>query len=107
MYEVPSVQDAPDPVTSWRNNSGLSQIIRSYKDQECALSIRDAFPYSRAAGLKQCRDVLTDFTKLMFDPPNHHVTLTLGNSDGITEIFRLFGEKGDYFLTDEFSFPSQ
>ncbi|KAG2126723.1 pyridoxal phosphate-dependent transferase [Suillus cothurnatus] len=86
MYEVPSVQDAPDP--------------------ECALSIRDAFPYSRAAGLKQCRDVLTDFTKLMFDPPNHHVTLTLGNSDGITKVFRLFGKKGDYFLTDEFSFPS-
>ncbi|KAG1821073.1 L-tyrosine:2-oxoglutarate aminotransferase [Suillus subaureus] len=94
MYEVPSVQDAPDPVTSWRNNSGLAQIIRSYRDQECALSIRDAFPYSRAAGLKQCRDVLTDFTKLIFAPPNHHVLLTLGNSDGITKVFRLFGEKG-------------
>ncbi|KAG1779075.1 pyridoxal phosphate-dependent transferase [Suillus placidus] len=106
MYEVPSVQDASDPVTSWRNNSGLAQIIRSYKDQECALSIRDAFPYSRAAGLKQCRDVLTDFTKLIFAPPNHYVTLTLGNSDGITKVFRLFGEKGDHFLTDEFSFPS-
>ncbi|KAG1843799.1 pyridoxal phosphate-dependent transferase [Suillus subalutaceus] len=106
MYEVPSVQDAPDPVTSWRNNSGLAQIIRSYKDKECALSIRDAFPYSRAAGLQQCIDVLTDFTKLMFAPPNHHVMLTLGNSDGITKVFRLFGEKGDHFLTDEFSFPS-
>jgi aromatic amino acid aminotransferase I len=31
----------------------------------------------------------------------------LGNSDGITKVFRLFGEKGDHFLTDEFSFPSQ
>lgn len=104
MYEVPSVQDAPDPVTSWRNNSGLTHIMRSYKDQECALSIRDAFPYSRAAGIKQCRDVVTDFTKLIFAPPNHHVILTLGNSDGVAKVFRLFGEKGDHFLTDEFSY---
>ncbi|KAG2062798.1 PLP-dependent transferase [Suillus decipiens] len=106
MYEVPSVQNTPDPVASWRIDSRPTQIIRSYKDQECALSIRDVFPYSRAAGLKQCRDVLTHFTKLMFAPPNHHVTLTLGNSDGITKVFRLFGEEGDHFLTDEFSFPS-
>ncbi|KAG2145364.1 pyridoxal phosphate-dependent transferase [Suillus bovinus] len=106
MYEVPSVQDTDDPVTSWRNNSGIAQIIHSYRDQECALSIRDAFPYSRAAGLKQCRDALTDFIKLIFDPPDHHVTLTMGNSDGITKVFRLFGDKGDHFLTDEFSFPS-
>ena len=95
-----------DPVTSWRNNSGTAQMIHSYKDQECALSIRDAFPYTRAAGLQQCTEVLTDFTKLIFTPPNHHVLLTLGNSDGITKVYRLFGEKGDHFLTDEFSFPS-
>ncbi|OAX35057.1 PLP-dependent transferase [Rhizopogon vinicolor AM-OR11-026] len=49
---------------------------------------------------------LANFTDLIFAPPNHHVLLTLGNSDGITKIFRLLGEKGDYFLTDEFSFPS-
>lgn len=107
MYEVPSVQSLSNPVTSWRNNSGPAQMIHSYKDQECALSIRDAFPYSRAAGLQQCRDAVTNFTNLIFTPPNHHVTLTLGNSDGITKIFRLLGEKGEYFLTDEFSFPSQ
>ncbi|OJA13379.1 hypothetical protein AZE42_07052 [Rhizopogon vesiculosus] len=106
MYEVPSVQGPFDPVTSWRNGSGPAQTIHSYKDQECALSIRNAFPYGRAAGLQQCREALASFTNLMFAPPNHHVLLTLGNSDGITKIFRLLGEKGDYFLTDEFSFPS-
>lgn len=107
MYEVPSVQGSSDPVVSWRNNSGPTQFIHSHRDQECALSIRDAFPYTRAAGLQQCTEVLTDFTNLIFAPPNHHVMLTLGNSDGVTKVFRLFGEKGDHFLTDEFAFPSQ
>lgn len=106
MYEVPSVQDPSDSVTSW-NNSGRTQIIHSYRDQECALPICKAFQYSRAAGLVQCKDTLTDFTNLIFAPPNHHVMLTFGNSDGLTKIFRLFGQRGDHFLTDEFSFPGQ
>ncbi|KAG1835304.1 pyridoxal phosphate-dependent transferase [Suillus variegatus] len=104
MYEVPSIQDTSDPVTSW-NNSGRTQIFHSYRDQECALPICKAFQYSRAAGLVQCKDALTDFTNLIFAPPNHHVMLTFGNSDGLTKVFRIFGQKGDHFLTDEFSYP--
>ncbi|KAG2369103.1 pyridoxal phosphate-dependent transferase [Suillus spraguei] len=84
MYEISSVQNIPDPVASWRNNSGPTQIIRSYKDQECALSIRGAFPFDVLSPKSSCNV----------------------NYDGITKVFRLFGEKGDHFLTDEFSFPS-
>lgn len=39
-------------------------------------------------------------------PRNHLVTLTLGNSDGITKCFRLFGERGDTFLADELTFSA-
>lgn len=34
------------------------------------------------------------------------VTLTLGNSDGITKCFRLFGDRGDTFLADELTFSA-
>jgi len=33
------------------------------------------------------------------------VTLSLGNSDGVTKAFRILGERGDYFLTENFGFP--
>ncbi|KAG1738366.1 pyridoxal phosphate-dependent transferase [Suillus paluster] len=95
MYEVPSVQDASDP------------MIHSYKDQECALSYSRRLPILPCCWTYNSAETCSpDFTKLIFAPPNHHVLLTLGNSDGITKVYRLLGEKGDHFLTDEFSFPS-
>ncbi|KAH7911421.1 pyridoxal phosphate-dependent transferase [Hygrophoropsis aurantiaca] len=105
VFEVPSVTEAQDPVAEWRAGTCPTQSFRSYKDEDCALSLRNAFQYTHGAGLPQCQKVLKDLTDFFFAPPNHTVTLTLGNSDGITKLFRLLGDSGDYFLTDEFSFP--
>ncbi|KAH7921371.1 PLP-dependent transferase [Leucogyrophana mollusca] len=105
MFEVPSVAEEPDPVPAWRTGNCPTQFFHSYKDEPCALSLRNAFQYTHGAGLPECQKTLTDLTQFFYAPPDHAITLTLGNSDGITKLFRLLGERGDHFLTDEFSFP--
>ncbi|KAH7889596.1 pyridoxal phosphate-dependent transferase [Phlebopus sp. FC_14] len=106
MFEVPSVKESTDPVIAWRNGTCPTQLIHSHKDESCALTLRNAFQYTHGAGLPECQKIISDLTNFFFQPSNHDITLTLGNSDGITKLFRLLGTRGDHFLTDEFSFPA-
>ncbi|KAJ3012090.1 hypothetical protein NUW54_g1975 [Trametes sanguinea] len=62
--------------------------------------------YTHGAGLPDAQRVVTELTNFYHSPRDHICTLTLGNSDGITKCFRLLGEPGDHFVTDEFSFSS-
>lgn len=107
-FEVPSIVD-PDPVPAWRAGSGASQTFTAYKNDSEAepsvLNLRSAFQYTHGAGSPEARDAVTELTNLFHAPPNHFVALTVGNADGVTKAFRLLGERGDYFLTEEFSFP--
>ncbi|KIJ69099.1 hypothetical protein HYDPIDRAFT_80783 [Hydnomerulius pinastri MD-312] len=105
MFEVPSIEKSPDPVSAWREGTCPTQILHSYKDEPCALTLRNAFQYTHGAGTTECQEIIANLTNFFFAPPNHEITLTLGNSDGITKLFRLLGTRGDHFLVDEFSFP--
>jgi len=107
-FEVPVAEG--DPVPAWRNGTGRSQTFVSYNDDSTVdsslLSLKSAFQYTHGAGLPQARQVLTDLTKRFHAPPKDHVvTLTLGNSDGVSKAFRMLGESGDHFLTENFGFP--
>ncbi|KAH9924826.1 pyridoxal phosphate-dependent transferase [Amylocystis lapponica] len=94
-----------DPVAAWRSGPDApSQTIRSFKEDSCALPLKTALQYSSALGLVQTQKALTELTNFYHSPPDHAVTLTFGNGDGITKCFRLLGEKGDFFLADDFSF---
>ncbi|KAF9246413.1 pyridoxal phosphate-dependent transferase [Melanogaster broomeanus] len=106
MFEVPSVTKKPDPVPAWRQGACPTQILHSYKDEPCTLTLRNAFQYTHGAGVPECQEIITNLTNFFFAPSNHEITLTLGNSDGLTKLFRLLGTKGDHFLTDEFTFPA-
>jgi aromatic amino acid aminotransferase I len=109
-FEVPSVAQGYDPVPAWRSGTGPSQTFVSYKDNSNVdprfLTLDSAFQYTHGAGLPYAQKVLTDLTRFFHAPPGDHVvTLSLGNSDGVSKAFRMLGEKGDYFLTENFGFP--
>jgi aromatic amino acid aminotransferase I len=106
---VPSVAE-DDPVPVWRNGTGPTQTFVSHKDESSGdptlLSLKSAFQYTHADGLPQAQRVLTELTRLFHSPPRDHVvTLSLGNADGVSKAFRLFGDRGDHFLTESFGFP--
>ncbi|KAL0946780.1 hypothetical protein HGRIS_012953 [Hohenbuehelia grisea] len=116
-FEIPDVKGRHvDPVPHWRTHQAPSQTLRAYKDaaierlehpeeSEISLTIGDAFQYTHGAGLPATQLALGELANAFHRPPNHVVTLTLGNSDGVTKAFRLLGERGEWFLTEEFSFP--
>ncbi|EGN97547.1 hypothetical protein SERLA73DRAFT_92692 [Serpula lacrymans var. lacrymans S7.3] len=102
-FVVPSL-DQPNPVQAWKEGNSKTDIISSYKDESCALSLKTAFAYGTGAGLQQVRGVLADLNNRIHSPPNHTVSLSLGNADSLTKCFRLFGDPGDSFLCEEFTF---
>ncbi|KAG1857004.1 pyridoxal phosphate-dependent transferase [Suillus subalutaceus] len=104
-FVVPSIEEH-DPVQSWRSGTGEQNIIASYKDDPCTLSLRTAFAYGAGAGLKEVRDALADLNDRIHSPPNHTVSLSLGNADALTKCFRLLGDPGDSFLCEEFTFSA-
>lgn len=89
----------------WRNGSGPSKTI---SNRECvgALPLQTALAYGAGAGISATLEALTKLINVFHSPRNHLVTLTLGNSDGITKCFRLFGDRGDTFLADELTFSA-
>ncbi|KAG1880859.1 pyridoxal phosphate-dependent transferase [Suillus subluteus] len=104
-FVVPSIEEH-DPVQSWRSGTGEQNIIASYKDDPCTLSLRTAFAYGAGAGLKEVRDALADLNDRIHSPPNHTVSLSLGNADALTKCFRLLGDPCDSFLCEEFTFSA-
>jgi aromatic amino acid aminotransferase I len=56
--------------------------------------------------LPETQDSFAELTRIFHAPPNHRVTPTLGNYDGVAKCFRLLGEPGDSFLADEFTFSA-
>ncbi|KAH9950244.1 pyridoxal phosphate-dependent transferase [Amylocystis lapponica] len=105
-FHVASTLEA-DPVAAWRSGPDAPhKTLHSFKEDSCALPLRTALQYSSGLGLMETQKVLTELTNFYHSPPDHAVTLTLGNGDGVTKCFRLLGEKGDFFLTDDFSFMS-
>ena len=105
-FEVASVAEE-NPVMSWRlDPKSPSQMLTSTVDGPCVLSLKTGLAYSNGAGLPEAQRTITELTNFYHAPRDHMVTLTLGNSDGITKCFRLLGEPGDHFITDEFAFSS-
>lgn len=104
-FVVPSISEA-DPVQAWKAGTGDQQIIASYKDEPCALSLRTALAYGAGGGLKHVRDALAELTDRIHAPPKHTVSLSLGNADALTKCFRLLGDPGDSFLCEEFTFSA-
>ncbi|KAF9792106.1 pyridoxal phosphate-dependent transferase [Thelephora terrestris] len=104
-FDVAALSKGSDPVLEWRNGSGPLKTI-SNRERPGALPLQIALAYGAGAGISAALEVLTNLITVFHSPRNHLVTLTLGNSDGITKCFRLFGERGDTFLADELTFSA-
>ncbi|PCH37798.1 L-tyrosine:2-oxoglutarate aminotransferase [Wolfiporia cocos MD-104 SS10] len=107
QFEVASLEEE-DPVAAWRTAgpSAPSQILKSSRDDPCILPVQTAFQYTTGAGLVEAQQALTELANFYHNPPDHVVTLTLGNGDAVTKCFRLLGNPGDHFLADEFTFSA-
>ncbi|OBZ66803.1 Aromatic amino acid aminotransferase C56E4.03 [Grifola frondosa] len=107
VFDVASVAEI-DPVASWKaaTPTTQSQELISSGDSSCVLPIKTVLGYGHGSGCTEAQQAVTTLTNFYHSPPNHVVTLTLGNSDGISKCFRLLGDPGDHFLADEFSFTS-
>ena len=111
-YEVASAsEDIEDPVRTWReafasgSSSASTQWFSSSRDGPTSIPLKSAMAYSTGAGLPEAQQAVTTLTQHFHSPPGDYAcTLTVGNMDGVTKLFRLLGSPGDHFLADEFSF---
>lgn len=104
-FKVPAL-DTDDPVKDWITGKDNTRILSSYKNEPCALSLRDALQYGGGLGQLEVRQALERLNALVHSEcPTNSVIMTLGNADGLTKCFRLLGNPGDSFLVEEFSFP--
>ncbi|KAI0768332.1 pyridoxal phosphate-dependent transferase [Trametes elegans] len=103
-YEVASVA-SEDPVADWRSLGAAapSQVLSTAQDEDNRL-LRAALQYGHGAGLAATLKTVDEINKAYHTAPHHVPIMTLGNADGITKVFRLFGAPGDHFLADEFTF---
>jgi aromatic amino acid aminotransferase I len=106
-FEIPSI-NTEDPVLAWRTHpSASSSLISASTDPSSSVvPLQRSLGYTTGAGLPETQRVFDDLTALLHHPPNHQVTPTLGNCDGVSKVFRLLGDRGDSFLADEFSFSA-
>ncbi|TBU22821.1 L-tyrosine:2-oxoglutarate aminotransferase [Dichomitus squalens] len=104
--EIASVSSSDDPVSTWRTlgPSAPTQTLASVIDEDSGPLLRASLAYGHGAGLQQALDAITEINKVYHVAPAHVATMTLGNADAITKVFRMLGAPGDYFLADEFTF---
>ncbi len=110
-FEVASITDTDDPVSSWRalGRTAPTQTLTAEDrdadtDSDSGQLFRASMAYGHGAGLDQALRVVEDLNKFYHTTRGHVATMTLGNADAITKVFRLLGAQGDYFLADEFTF---
>lgn len=108
QFELASTSaDIDDPVATWTRAAAASaptQWVSSSRDKPGNVSLKSAMAYSSGAGLPEAQRAVTKLTDHYHSPPDHVCTLTIGNMDGVSKLFRLLGSPGDHFLADEFSF---
>ena len=106
-FKIPAL-DTDNPVRDWASGdyNESSCTISSFKDEPCALSLQHALQYGAGSGQAVVCEILKKLNSIVHSEPlSDSVILTLGNADALTKCFRLFGDPGDSFLVEEFSFP--
>ncbi|RDX45554.1 L-tyrosine:2-oxoglutarate aminotransferase [Lentinus brumalis] len=104
-YEVASAADE-DPVSAWRSlgASAPTQLLTSSRDADSPRLHQASLAYGHGVGLPDALRTVTALNNAYHTAPHHVATMTLGNADAITKVFRMLGSAGDYFLADEFTF---
>ena len=95
-----------DPVSAWRSlgESAPTQTLNTSQDAESLRLHKASMAYGHGAGLADALRTVTELNMAYHSAPHHVATMTLGNADAITKVFRILGAPGDHFLADEFTF---
>ncbi|EKM55107.1 uncharacterized protein PHACADRAFT_28172 [Phanerochaete carnosa HHB-10118-sp] len=108
QFEVASTSEClDDPVATWTGADGSdarTQWFSCSRDEPGSVPFKSVMAYGTGAGVPEAQRAVTELTQYYHAPPDHICTLTIGNMDGVTKLFRLLGNPGDHFLADEFSF---
>ncbi|KAH9923894.1 L-tyrosine:2-oxoglutarate aminotransferase [Fomitopsis serialis] len=107
LFEIASPW-GDDPVAAWKTEGSntATQVISATRDGPSVLPVKKAMQYTNGAGHVETQKAVSELAHAYHHPPNHVITLTLGNGDAVTKCFRLFGNPGDHFLADEFTFSA-
>jgi len=103
-FEVSSV-NGNTPVQTWLKDPNVKAVtLTSSRDEACNLSLKKALQYTDGAAHVETRSIFQELTDVLHRPPNHQVLPVSGNQDGVAKCFRILGDRGDWFLADEFTF---
>lgn len=105
--KVPSVPNFSEKATKING-----QIIRAGKydvsEGHGAYDLSIALNYGQGTGSAQVLRFVTEHTELICNPPyaDWNCTLTVGSTSALEQTYRMLCERGDYIMTEEFSFAS-
>ncbi|KAJ9648314.1 Aromatic/aminoadipate aminotransferase 1 [Coniosporium tulheliwenetii] len=107
MLKVPRVghfSEAEAHASGMILESGKHDLL----EDKSILDIATAFNYGQGTGTAQLLRWVTEHTELVHDPPYQDwaCTLTVGSTSALDMAFRMFTEKGDYVLSEEYTFAT-
>ncbi|KAH7102076.1 L-tyrosine:2-oxoglutarate aminotransferase [Auriculariales sp. MPI-PUGE-AT-0066] len=111
LFPVTGVQvHVPLPNTNHSPKSSLfetpkTQILDLQNDGGSAIDLAQALQYHSGWGLSKTVEIVQELNRLVHRPHHNNIILTVGNVDAAVKVFRLFGERGDTMLCEEFTFP--
>lgn len=83
------------------------QVSMRCKKGETAFDLSSAFNYGDPSGCAELVDSFREYTRLIHNPPyqDWDTTLTCGSTSAIEIALRMFCNRGDWILTEAFTYP--
>jgi aromatic amino acid aminotransferase I len=104
--------DLPSRPECFESSSGCSEIktIGKYdiQDKKSTFDLAVSLNYGHSAGSEQLIRFLTEHVDVVHDPPysDWQCSLTAGSTSAIDCIFRTFCERGDFIITEEYTYSA-
>lgn len=105
--KVPSVPNFSEKATMI-NGVTVSAGKYDVSEGHGAYDLSIALNYALGTGSPQVLRFVTEHTELVCNPPyaDWHCALSVGSTSALEQSYRMFCERGDYIMTEEFSFAS-
>ena len=105
--KVPSIGHFSEQQTH-ENGQVITAGKHDLVDGSSLFDITTAFNYGQGAGAPQLLRFVVEHTELIHHPPyaDWHCTLSVGSTSALDMAFRMFCERGDYLMTEEYTFSS-
>ncbi|GAB7364446.1 hypothetical protein MBLNU230_g4987t1 [Neophaeotheca triangularis] len=77
-------------------------------EDKSIFDIETAFNYGQGHGAAQLLRWITEHTEIVHDPPyqDWYCTMTIGSTSALDMALRMFCQRGDYVLAEQYSFPA-